>query len=342
MNKEDLMQRCFDLATLGRGSVSPNPMVGALLVYNGKIIGEGWHKKHGDAHAEVNAINSILPENQPFISQSTLYCSLEPCAHFGKTPPCVDLILKHKIAKVVIANTDPNPLVAGKSIDKLRQNGVEVEVGVLEETGKQLNRAFFKWITQKKPFIVLKWAQSADGFIAKKGEQTTISSEYTKRLVHQWRSECDAILVGTNTALIDNPHLDARFYGNKNPLRCVLDIKGKLSVNANLLDDSTETWVFGEKREGFFEKTRFIDTNSTTFLDDLMSEMYENGKAILLVEGGANLLNQFIQQNLWDEIRLIESEIRLGDGVNAPRFLGGKLDEEFFIKKDKIKVFIPA
>jgi diaminohydroxyphosphoribosylaminopyrimidine deaminase / 5-amino-6-(5-phosphoribosylamino)uracil reductase len=340
MNHEALMQRCFDLAALGKGAVSPNPMVGALLIYEGKIIGEGWHKKHGEAHAEVNAIQSVLPENQVLIAKSTLYCSLEPCTHFGKTPPCVDLVLKHKIPKVVIANTDPNPLVAGKSIEKLRQNGVEVVVGILEEKGKLLNRTFFKWITQKKPYILLKWAQSADGFIGKNGEKTVISSTYTQRLVHQWRSECDAILVGTNTALIDNPRLDARFYGTKNPLRIAIDLRGEISEKANLLDDSIETWIFGAKRAGFFEKTKFFDTTSSSFMANLMAAMYENGKTILMVEGGANLLNQFIQQELWDEIRVIQSAVRLEKGVLAPHYFGGVLAKDYFLKKDNIKVFL--
>jgi diaminohydroxyphosphoribosylaminopyrimidine deaminase / 5-amino-6-(5-phosphoribosylamino)uracil reductase len=316
MNHEVYMQRCFDLAQLGKGS--PNPMVGAILVFEDKIIGEGWHKKHGQAHAEVNAIQSISVENQSFIHKSILYCNLEPCAHFGKTPPCVDLILKHKIPKVVVANTDPNPLVAGKSLEKLRNNGVEVISGVLEEKGLELNRPFFKWITQKKPYIILKWAESADGFISKKGEQTSISSTYTRRLVHQWRSECDAILVGANTALIDNPCLDTRFYGGKNPLRIALDLQGKLSESAHLLDDSTGTWIFGTKRQGNFTETIFIETTKNNFFEDLNNLLFQHNKAILLVEGGSNLLNQFIEKNIWDEIRLIKSELILGDGIVAP------------------------
>jgi diaminohydroxyphosphoribosylaminopyrimidine deaminase / 5-amino-6-(5-phosphoribosylamino)uracil reductase len=341
MNNILLMQRCFDLAQLGRGVVSPNPMVGALLVYDGRIIGEGWHQKYGQAHAEVNAINSVKPENQAFISKSTLFCSLEPCTHFGKTPPCVDLVLKHKIPKVVIANTDPNPLVAGKSIEKLRNAGVEVISGVLEAEGKRLNAAFFKWIKHKTPYIILKWAQSQDGFISKKGEQTSISNPYTSRLVHQWRSECDAILVGTNTALIDNPRLDIRFAsGGKSPLRIAIDLQGKIPMNAHLLDDSLNTWIFGKARKGNFSKTNFIETQSENLITDLLENLFLQGKAILLVEGGAHLLNQFIKQGNWDEARIIENTQNISEGIFAPKLIEFHHLEQKHIINDKICTFL--
>jgi diaminohydroxyphosphoribosylaminopyrimidine deaminase/5-amino-6-(5-phosphoribosylamino)uracil reductase len=354
--QERFMRRCFDLARLGAGSVSPNPMVGAVLVYEDKIIGEGWHKKFGEAHAEVNCLASVLPENQKLIAKSTLYCSLEPCFHFGKTPPCTDLILEKKIPRVVVANVDPNPLVAGKSLAKLRAAGVEVESGILEKEGHWLNRAFFTWITQKRPYIILKWAQAADGFMGRVGERTPISGPAALRLVHRWRSESDAILVGTATALADNPRLDVRFYFGKNPLRIVFDREGKIPPDFHLLDDSTETWVFGEERHfvigrhfvidphlsgEFFERTKFFPTKGKVLITNLLEKLFEVNKAILLVEGGANVLSQFLGNDLWDEIRILENERRLGGGVAAPKVPPGVvLKEGFKIGEDAVRIFV--
>jgi len=351
-NEQQFMRRCFDLARLGAGSVSPNPMVGAVLVHEGRIIGEGWHQKYGEAHAEVNCVASISIENQRLLPYSTLFCSLEPCFHFGKTPPCVDLILEKKIPRVVVANTDPNPLVAGKSLDKLRAAGVEVVSGILEEEGHWLNRAFFTWITERRPYIILKWAQSADGFLGKPGERTAISGPAALRLVHRWRSETDAVLVGSATAIADNPRLDTRFYFGKNPLRIVFDRYGKIPADAHLLDDSAETWVFGRERSRIyssddfessdesFKQTKFFPTEGKVLIPNLLEQLAQTNRATLLVEGGANVLHQFLENGGWDEIRVIENARRLGGGLPAPLVpTDAILKEQFQIADDVVRVF---
>lgn len=339
------MRRCFDLARLGAGSVSPNPMVGAVLVHEGRIIGEGWHKKYGEAHAEVNCIASVAPESQRLIPYSTLFCSLEPCFHFGKTPPCVDLILEKKISRVVVSNTDPNPLVAGKSLEKLRTAGVEVVSGILEEDGRWLNRAFFTWIAQKRPYVILKWAQTADGFLGKRGERTAISGPAALRLVHRWRRESDAILVGSATAVTDNPRLDTRLYFGTPPLRVVFDQQGKIPPDFHLLDDSTETWVFGPERasDRIFYKTFFLPTEGKILIPNLLDKLAKANRAILLVEGGALVLNHFLETNIWDEIRILENTRRLGGSVLAPTVpVGAVLKKHFQTGRDTVRHFVPA
>lgn len=341
MNDERFIHRCLELAQLGAGQVSPNPLVGAVLVHEGKIIGEGWHQRWGEAHAEVNCIQSVLPENQALIPYSTLYCNLEPCSHFGKTPPCCDLILQHKIHRVVVANTDPNPLVAGKGLSKMREAGVEVQVGVFAETGQWLNRTFFTWIVKQRPHIILKWAQSSDGFLGKIGERTSISDAAALRLVHRWRGHCDAILVGTQTAVLDNPRLDTRLIPGKNPLRIVLDAEGKIPIGYHLLDDTIETWVFGKPTlPTDYKQTTFIPVEGRVELPYLLETLKTANKAILLVEGGANLLHQFLEQDYWDEIRVLENRRRLGDGLSAPRIPGiADLKEEFQLGADRVRIF---
>lgn len=342
MNDEQFIRRCFDLARLGAGSVSPNPMVGAVLVHEGKIIGEGWHQKYGEAHAEVNCVRSVSSENQSLIPYSTLYCSLEPCFHFGKTPPCVDLILEQKIPRVVVANGDPNPKVAGQSLAKLRAAGVEVVAGILEEQGHWLNRAFFTWIEKKRPHIILKWAQTSDGYLGKPGERTPISGPAALRLVHRWRSESDAILVGTTTALADNPRLDTRFFFGKNPLRLVFDREGKIPSDFHLLDDSTETWVFGKKREGHFSTTDFFQNEDKILIPNLLEKLFETNRATLLVEGGAHVLAQFLENGYWDEIRIIENSRRLSGGLPAPAIPPTAiLKEQFDVGHDRAFIFAP-
>lgn len=338
MNAPLYMRRCFDLARLGAGAVSPNPMVGAVLVHEGRIIGEGWHQKYGEAHAEVNCIRSVLPADRALIPHSTLYCSLEPCFHYGKTPPCVDLILREKIRRVVVANVDPNPKVAGQSLLKLQAAGVETASGVLEAEGLWLNRAFFTWITRKRPYVILKWAQSADGFLGRHGQRTAISGPAVRRLVHRWRSESDAILVGSETALIDNPRLDTRHYFGKNPLRIAFDRQGRLPAGSHLLDDTVDTWIFGPAGPGEFARTTFIPTADRVSVPDLLERLREAGRAILLVEGGAEVLSQFLESGLWDEIRLIENPQWLGSGVAAPRVPEGVvLKERYRVGEDWVR-----
>lgn len=315
---EQFMRRCFDLARLGAGAVSPNPMVGAVLGHGGRIIGEGWHRQFGRAHAEVNAVNAVAPADRRLIPQATLYCSLEPCFHYGKTPPCVDLILENNIPEVVVANTDPNPLVGGQSLQKLQAAGVRVRKGVLEAEGRYLNRAFFTWIEHARPHIVLKWAQSADGYLGRRGERTAISGPLAQRLVHRWRSESDAILVGATTALTDNPRLDNRLWFGKKPLRIALDFKGKIPPEAQLLDDSAPTWILGPLHSGAWRQTGFPDINPSHWIPELLQKLKAANRAILLVEGGANILQQFLDLDLWDEIRVVENPQRLDGGVAAP------------------------
>ncbi|MFN0016264.1 MAG: bifunctional diaminohydroxyphosphoribosylaminopyrimidine deaminase/5-amino-6-(5-phosphoribosylamino)uracil reductase RibD [Saprospiraceae bacterium] len=339
---EKYMRRCFQLARLGAGSVSPNPLVGAVLVYGTRIIGEGWHRRYGEAHAEVHAIRSVTEADRHLISHSTLYCSLEPCFHFGKTPPCVDLVLAEKIPRVVVANTDPNPMVAGQSLKKLQAAGVEVASGLLESEGRYLNRAFFTWIEKKRPYIVLKWAQSADGFLARFGERTAISGPFAQRLVHRWRSEADAILVGTTTAITDNPRLDNRHYFGKSPLRIALDFDGKIPVNTHLLDDRQLTWIVGHTRAGEYQKTRFlpIPVPTSDWIGYLLENLFQEKRAIFLVEGGANVLRQFMETGLWDEIRMIQNPLQLHRGVAAPAIPGeAKLAETTTLGDDSVRVF---
>lgn len=343
---EKYLHRCFQLARLGAGSVSPNPMVGAVLVHGDRIIGEGWHQRYGEAHAEVNAVAAVRAADRHLIPEATLYCSLEPCFHFGKTPPCVDLILTEKIPRVVVANTDPNPLVAGQSLAKLRAAGVQVEANILEAEGRYLNRAFFTWIEQKRPHVILKWAQSADGFIARAGEQTAITGSVARRLVHRWRAEADAILVGTTTALTDNPRLDNRRYFGTSPLRIALDFIGKTLASAHLLDDRLPTWIIGPERPGTWQQTRFLSLLGSATRRDwipfLLEKMTAAKRAILLVEGGADVLRQFLEQNLWDEIRVLQNPKLLHRGVPAPGIPEDAiLAETSTLQNDTARTFLP-
>jgi diaminohydroxyphosphoribosylaminopyrimidine deaminase/5-amino-6-(5-phosphoribosylamino)uracil reductase len=338
------IRRCFDLAQRGAGYVSPNPIVGAILVHEGRIIGEGWHERYGQAHAEVNAVRSVAVADRHLIPAATLYCNLEPCFHYGKTPPCVDLVLQEGIKQVVISNTDPNPKVAGQSVQKMRAAGVEVVTGILEKEGAWLNRAFFTWIAKKRPYIILKWAQSADGYIGRQREQTAISSPLTQRLTHRWRSEVDALLVGAQTALTDNPRLDNRLYPGPSPLRVALDRKDALPAGHHLLDDSRPTWIAGPARTGRFTQTEFFDLPAENSLQALLDRLYQAGKAILYVEGGAATHQLFIDAGLFDEVRVItNTRLYLGSGIPAARLKGGwALHESDFIGGDRIEVLVPA
>ena len=302
--QEVFMQRAIQLATLGLGKTAPNPCVGSVIVYNGKIIGEGYHKKYGTAHAEVNAVRSVRPENRHLLPESTIYVTLEPCHHYGKTPPCVDLILDHKFRKVVIGCKDPNPKVGGKSIEKLRKNGVEVEVGILEKECWEVAKRFMCFFTKKRPYIILKYAQSRDGFIGKKDKQVWITGSQTKRLVHKWRHEEAAILVGTNTAEIDNPTLTNRLWFGTQPLRLVIDTKSRLSNDLNIFNQAALTKV--------------LDNGD---IPTILHTLYEMKINSLIVEGGATLLNSFMKQNLWDEARIFTGKSYLKEGVKAPDFL---------------------
>ncbi len=291
------MLRALQLAEIGRGNVSPNPMVGCVIVHDDKIIGEGWHRKYGDWHAEVNAVNSV--KDKSLLSTATVYVTLEPCSHFGKTPPCADLLVKHQVKKVVICNFDPFPLVAGKGIEKLQDAGIEVITGVLEAKGRELNARFFTLIEKKRPYIILKWAETADGFIAGENfEQLKISNALSHKLSHKWRSEEDAMMVGTNTALYDNPRLNVREWIGRNPIRIVVDRNERLPKDLHLFDGSQETIIL----------------SNPTQLDELRNNKIQS----LIVEGGTKLLQSFIDIQLFDEIRVFKSQNQLKKGISAP------------------------
>ena len=315
------IQRCIDLALLGAGTVAPNPMVGAVLVYDNRIIGEGYHRQYGQAHAEVNCINSVKEDDQALIPQATLYVSLEPCAHFGKTPPCSDLIIKNGIGKVFIGCRDPFTEVNGKGIEKLQKAGIAVVTGILENSCRKLNRRFFTFHTKKRPWIVLKWAQTGDGKMAGAGnERLLISNEITNRLVHQWRSEEAAILIGTNTALKDNPSLNNRLFNGPSPVRLLLDLSLRLPATLQLFDRKHKTIVLNFLKDGGNDNLFFYKLNERNNIPQQVSKAcYELNLQSILIEGGAQLLQSFIDQDLWDEARIITNEqLLIGDGLAAP------------------------
>ena len=312
------MSRCIELAKLGAGNVSTNPMVGAVVVHDGKIIGEGYHRKCGEAHAEVNAINSV--KNQELLKESEIYVSLEPCAHFGKTPPCADLIIEKKIKKVYVGCLDPFSKVDGKGIQKLRAAGVEVVVGLLEKECQELNRRFFTSVNLKRPYVILKWAQSIDGYIDKDCKPVRISNHQTEILNHKWRSEEDAILVGYNTALRDNPSLTNRLWAGKNPLRVVLDRELKLPNDLKLYDGATRTVVFTSKEvEADLSGVTVvkIDFERGNVAAQVLSALYEMKVQSLIVEGGASTHQMFVDAGLWDEARIFVSPVMLVNGTRA-------------------------
>lgn len=315
------MHRCLQLAKMGTGNVAPNPMVGAVLVYENEIIGEGYHQQYGQAHAEVNCINNVSEANQSVIEKSTLYVSLEPCAHFGKTPPCADLIIKNKIPNVVIACRDSYEEVDGKGIQKLQQAGVNVIVGILEKEALELNKRFFTFHRKQRPYIILKWAQSKDAKIARHDfSALKISNDITNRMVHKWRSEEAAILVGTNTALHDNPSLTTRLWKGNNPVRLVLDLQLKLPLSLHLFDGSVKTIVFNQvKHEEENGVTFYKLSSGEDIIYGLLNALYRLKIQSVLVEGGARLLQSFIDQNYWDEARIITNEqLIIESGINAP------------------------
>lgn len=315
------MQRCIDLASKGAGYVAPNPMVGAVLVHGRRIIGEGYHRQYGEAHAEVNCINSVREGDRPLVSSSTLYVSLEPCAHFGKTPPCSDLIVKHSIPKVVVGCADPFPEVDGKGISKLKAAGVEVIVGVMEKECRELNKRFFCRVEKKRPYIILKWAQTADGFIAGAGsERLLISNAITNRMVHRWRSEEAAILVGTNTALKDDPSLTNRLWKGRSPMRMVLDRSLRLPRTLKLFDGTQDTLVLNTIRGGEEGKITYYKIDpDMEITGQIMLAAYESRLQSILVEGGSQLLQSFIDAGAWDEARVITNKkLYCKEGVAAP------------------------
>ena len=343
MPHETYMQRCIGLAKLGAGSVAPNPMVGAVLVYEDRIIGEGYHRQYGSAHAEVNCISSVKKEDEHLVSQSTLFVSLEPCAHWGKTPPCADLIIYKKIPRVVVGCRDPFEKVDGKGIEKLKAAGVTVTVNICEADCKELNKRFFTFHTKHRPYIILKWAQTADGNMASPGrERLLISNHFTNVKVHQWRSEEASILVGTNTALLDNPRLDNRLWYGRLPMRLVLDTTLRLPSSLHLFDGTKPTIIFNYLQESNEENLLYFKLNTEeNIASGICAACYRLNIQSILIEGGAKLLEAFIGAGLWDEARIITSQsLYIGKGLQSPFLQHHQFikKEEFFL--DKIDYFI--
>lgn len=338
--EEQYMQRCLQLAAMGAGKVAPNPMVGAVLVFEERIIGEGYHQKFGEAHAEVNCINSVTEDDKEFIGKSTMYVSLEPCAHFGKTPPCADLIIKNKIPNVVIGCSDTFEAVAGKGIERLKAAGTNVTVGILEKKCRELNKRFFTFHEKQRPYIILKWAQSNNGKIGGH-ERIFISNEFTNRLVHQWRSEEGAILVGANTALKDDPALTTRLWPGINPVRLVIDMDLKLPASQQLFDGTVNTIVFnGHKHEENGKLSYYKIEKRESTLPQILNALYNLQIQSVIVEGGAALLQSFIRENLWDEARVItNASLEIAEGVNAPILQPQKAIKEENIQTDRIAYF---
>lgn len=345
------MYRCLQLAQLGEGAVAPNPMVGAVLVYKDRIIGEGYHRQYGQAHAEVNCVNRIAEQDKALIPEATMYVSLEPCAHFGKTPPCADLIIEKGIRNVVVGCRDPFSEVNGKGIEKLKAAGITVTVGVLEKECLAINKRFFTYHTKHHPFIVLKWAQTADSKIANEDySRVLISNAYTNRLVHQWRSQQMAILVGTNTALFDDPSLTTRLWPGKDPIRLVVDMDLRLPTSLKLFNGTTPTIVFN-KQKHTLEQLKNIDwasaglqyyqvTADVSLVHQITNALYQLNIQSVLVEGGAQLLQSFIDENVWDEAQVITNEqLVLGVGLPAPHLKRHQLKSTALVFGDVIHTY---
>lgn len=334
------MQRALQLAVAGRGSVSPNPMVGCVIVYDGHIIGEGYHKQYGGPHAEVNAIHDVADES--LLAKSTAYVTLEPCSHTGKTPPCADLLIQKKIKRVVVANLDTNPLVTGNGIKKLRDAGIEVVTGILDTEGRALNKRFFTFMEKQRPYIILKWAQTADGFVARENfDSKWISSAYSRQLVHRWRAEEDAILVGSRTAFHDNPQLNVRDWSGRNPVRIVIDWYLKLSEKLHLFDGSQRTICYNVLKHEERHNLQLMRMDEDNFLQNLLHDLYKQKIQSVIIEGGANTLNQFIELDLWDEARVFTSSTHsFGKGIAAPTVKGSLIKTEL-IDSDMLSVYLP-
>ena len=329
-NHEQYIKRCIELAQNGLGTTYPNPLVGSVIVYDGKIIGEGWHQKAGGPHAEVHAIRSVKnPELLPF---ATIYVSLEPCSHFGKTPPCSDLIIEHQIPNIVIGTIDPFAKVAGNGIKKLVQAGRNVTVGILEDECNQLNKRFFTFHNKKRPYIILKWAESHDGFIAPLTKQVRqpvwITNSYSRQLVHQWRTEEQAILVGTQTVIDDNPNLTARDWKGNNPIRIVLDQNNRISKENHIFDNQAKTLVLSSDTIDYSKK---IGTQITDFL-------FLNNIQSVIIEGGRQTLQTFIDENLWDEARIFKGPVFLENGIQSPNIIK-KEGTKKTIVEDELLIF---
>lgn len=335
---EKYIRRCIQLARNGMCNAAPNPMVGAVIVHNDRIIGEGYHARCGEGHAEVNAIRSVKDES--LLQESTIYVSLEPCSHYGKTPPCADLIIRKGIPRVVVGCVDPFSLVSGRGIQKLKDAGIDVKVGVLEAECRQLIKRFVTFNTQQRPYITLKWAESADGFIdinREEGQPVVLSTPITSMYVHKQRAEHHAILVGRRTALLDNPSLTTRNWYGKNPVRLVIDKKLTLPTSLKLFDGSAPTWIFTAQDKASTSQVIYFKLDfSRSILPQILQKLYENKLQALLVEGGSRLLQSFIDEGLWDEIYTEHSAKVLENGVKEPVIPAGY--KKNFLRRDGVTI----
>lgn len=335
---EKYIRRCIQLARNGMCNAAPNPMVGAVIVHNDRIIGESYHARCGEGHAEVNAIRSVKDES--LLQESTIYVSLEPCSHYGKTPPCADLIIRKGIPRVVVGCVDPFSLVSGRGIQKLKDAGIDVKVGVLEAECRQLIKRFVTFNTQQRPYITLKWAESADGFIdinREEGQPVVLSTPITSMYVHKQRAEHHAILVGRRTALLDNPSLTTRNWYGKNPVRLVIDKELTLPTSLKLFDGSAPTWIFTAQDKASTSQVIYFKLDfSRSILPQILQKLYENKLQALLVEGGSQLLQSFIDEGLWDEIYTEHSAKVLENGVKEPVIPAGY--KKNFLRRDGVTI----
>jgi len=338
---EKYIKRCIELAKNGFGTTYPNPMVGSVIVYNNQIIGEGWHKKAGEPHAEVNAVRSV--KDKSLLKKATIYVSLEPCSHYGKTPPCCDLIIANEIPNVVVGTIDPNEKVAGNGIKKLIAAGVKVTTGVLEKECHELNKRFFTFHNKKRPYIILKWAESQDSFLApekivdQERKPVWITNAYSRQLVHKWRSEEQAILVGTQTVVDDNPKLNTRDWSGNNPVRVVLDQNNRISRDSFILDDSVKTIIFTKSEINFSaENTTFevIDFNQN-IIPQILAVLHQNQIQSIIIEGGLKTIQAFIDQDIWDEARIFIGKTTFGTGTRTP-ILQKKTTTKTYIQNDEL------
>ena len=338
------LQRCIDLARLGAGSVSPNPMVGSVIVCEDKIIGEGYHRVYGQAHAEVNAINQVYENHEnarELLKRSTIYVNLEPCSHFGKTPPCADLIISNEIPRAVIGCRDPFDQINGKGIEKLKNAGIEVVEGIMNEECIDLNKRFFTRIQKQRPYIILKLAQTKDGYFAPSDRsQKWISSANAKQLVHRWRTEEDAVLVGKNTALADNPRLNSREWSGRDPIRIVVDRRLELPKDLNVFDQSQDTIIFNEQKTDLVGRIKYLELEDfDNLLPQLIAyQLYLMDIQSLIVEGGAQTLSLFINAGLWDEARVFTGPDNWNSGISAP-ILSGKPVETQTVGPDVLNIW---
>jgi len=321
---EKYMRRALELAELGRGQVAPNPLVGCVITYKGKIIGEGWHQVYGEAHAEVNAVNSVADKS--LLPQATAYVTLEPCAHHGKTPPCANMLVREGVGKVVVALEDPNPLVGGKGLTILRDGGVEVVTGVLREEARSQNRKFLTRQLTQRPYLVLKWAQTADGFIAREnGDSKWISNGQARQWVHRWRAEEPAILVGSQTVKQDDPALTVRDWSGTHPTRIVLDRSGSLTADYQIFDGSVPTRLYTQQTDFSLTNTEVVPITGNDFLHEVLADIHKAKLDSVFIEGGAQVMQAFIAAGLWDEARVFTApHTQFGKGISAPHLNGAR------------------